>query len=53
VRLSVNCRPVTTPGVEGGTSRLKDRLPGLRRLARDGHPVGVTIAPIIAVPGLA
>ncbi|WP_239082609.1 spore photoproduct lyase family protein [Actinoplanes teichomyceticus] len=49
VRSSVNCRPVTTR-VEGGTSRLEDRLAGLRRLARDGYPVGVTIAPIIAVP---
>jgi spore photoproduct lyase len=50
VRLSVNCRPVTTR-VEGGTSRLPDRLTALRRLAQDGYPVGVTIAPIIAVPG--
>ncbi|HEY0933232.1 MAG TPA: hypothetical protein VGD91_05740 [Trebonia sp.] len=49
VRVSVNCRPVTTR-VEGGTSRLEDRLAALRRLARDGYPVGVTIAPIIAVP---
>jgi spore photoproduct lyase len=49
VRLSVNCLPVTTR-VEGGTSRLQDRLTALRRLAQDGYPVGVTIAPIIAVP---
>ncbi len=49
VRLSVNCRPVTTR-VEGGTSRLQDRLTALRRLAQDGYPVGVTIAPIITVP---
>ncbi len=49
VRLSVNCRPVTTR-LEGGTSRLQDRLTALRRLAQDGYPVGVTIAPIIAVP---
>src|ERR1700761_8084651 len=49
VRLSVNCRPVTTR-VEGGTSRLEDRLTALRRLAQDGYPIGVTIAPIIAVP---
>ena len=48
VRLSVNCPAVTTK-VEGGTSRLPDRLAALRRLARDGYPVGVTIAPIIAV----
>jgi spore photoproduct lyase len=49
VRVSVNCRPVTTR-VEGGTSRLEDRLTAVRRLARAGYPVGVTIAPIIAVP---
>ena len=49
VRLSVNCRPVTNR-VEGGTSSLPDRLTALRRLAQDGYPVGVTIAPIIAVP---
>jgi spore photoproduct lyase len=49
VRLSVNCRPVTTR-VEGGTSRLEDRIAALRRLALDGYPVGLTIAPIIAVP---
>jgi spore photoproduct lyase len=49
VRFSVNCRPVTTR-LEGGTSRLEDRLAALRRLALDGYPVGVTIAPIIAVP---
>ena len=49
VRLSVNCLPVTTR-VEGGTSRLADRLAALRRLALAGYPVGVTIAPIIAVP---
>ncbi len=49
VRVSVNCIPVTTR-IEGGTSRLPDRLAGLRRLAQDGYPVGLTIAPIIAVP---
>ena len=49
VRFSVNCLPVTTR-VEGGTSPLPDRLSALRRLARDGYPVGLTIAPIIAVP---
>jgi spore photoproduct lyase len=39
VRLSVNCRPVTTR-VEGGTSPMEDRLTALRRLAQDGYPVG-------------
>ncbi|MFI1995596.1 spore photoproduct lyase family protein [Actinoplanes sp. NPDC020271] len=49
VRLSVNCRPVTTR-VEGGTSRVEDRIIALRRLALAGYPIGLTIAPIIAVP---
>ena len=48
VRLSVNCRPVTTR-FEGGTSRLEDRLAALRRLALDGYPVDLTIAPIMPV----
>ncbi|MBW3640274.1 MAG: radical SAM protein [Actinobacteria bacterium] len=49
VRLSVNCRPVTTR-FEGGTSRLEDRLTALRRLATAGYPVGLTIAPIMSLP---
>jgi spore photoproduct lyase len=48
VRFSVNCLPVTTR-FEGGTSRLSDRLAALRRLAVDGYPVGLTIAPIMAI----
>ncbi|MEU4623557.1 spore photoproduct lyase family protein [Actinoplanes sp. NPDC023801] len=48
VRFSVNCLPVTTR-FEGGTSRLHDRLAALRRLALDGYPVGLTIAPIMPV----
>jgi spore photoproduct lyase len=48
VRLSVNCRPVTTR-FEGGTSRLEDRLTALRTLAIEGYPVGLTIAPIMPV----
>ena len=50
VRLSVNCLPVTTR-FEGGTSPLEHRLAALRRLALDGYPVGLTIAPIMPVPG--
>ncbi len=50
VRFSVNCLPVTTR-MEGGTSRLEDRVGALRRLAGDGYPVGLTIAPIMPVPG--
>jgi spore photoproduct lyase len=49
VRFSVNCLPVTTR-FEGGTARLEDRLAALRRLALDGYPVGLTIAPIMPVP---
>jgi spore photoproduct lyase len=49
VRFSVNCRPVTDR-MEGGTSRLPDRLAALRTLALDGYPVGLTIAPIMPVP---
>ena len=50
VRLSVNCLPVTTR-FEGGTSRLEDRLAALRTLATAGYPVGLTIAPIMALEG--
>jgi spore photoproduct lyase len=49
VRFSVNCLPVTTR-FEGGTSRLADRLAALRTLALDGYPVGLTLAPIMALP---
>ncbi|WP_305783949.1 spore photoproduct lyase family protein [Symbioplanes lichenis] len=49
VRLSVNCLPVTSR-MEGGTAKLEDRLAALRRLALDGYPVGLTIAPIMALP---
>jgi spore photoproduct lyase len=49
VRFSVNCPPVTSR-FEGGTSRLPDRLAALRKLALDGYPVGLTIAPIMVVP---
>jgi hypothetical protein len=48
VRFSVNCLPVTTR-MEGGTSPLADRLAALRKLALDGYPVGLTIAPIMTV----
>ena len=48
VRFSVNCLPVTTR-MEGGTSAMPERLAALRRLALDGYPVGLTIAPIMQV----
>jgi spore photoproduct lyase len=50
VRFSVNCLPVSTR-MEGGTARLEDRIAALRKLALDGYPVGLTIAPIMPVPG--
>ncbi len=49
VRLSVNALPITTR-FEGGTSPLAARLGALRRLALDGYPVGLTIAPIMPLP---
>ncbi len=49
VRFSVNCLPVTTR-FEGGTSRVEDRLAALRRLALDGYPVGLTMAPLMPLP---
>jgi spore photoproduct lyase len=49
VRFSVNCLPVTTR-MEGGTSKVEDRLAALRRLALAGYPVGLTIAPIMPLP---
>jgi spore photoproduct lyase len=49
VRFSVNCLSVTTR-MEGGTSRVQDRLAALRVLALDGYPVGLTLAPIMPLP---
>ncbi len=49
VRFSVNCLPITTR-FEGGTSRVEDRLAALRRLALDGYPVGLTMAPLMPLP---
>jgi len=49
VRFSVNCLPVTQR-FEGGTSRLQDRLAAMRRLALDGYPVGLTLAPLMPLP---
>ena len=50
VRFSVNARAVTTR-FEGGTATLEDRVVALGRLARAGYPVGLTIAPIMPLPG--
>ncbi|MGK5523096.1 spore photoproduct lyase family protein, partial [Micromonospora sp. URMC 107] len=50
VRFSVNCRSVSER-LEGGTAPVPDRLAALRRLALDGYPVGLTVAPIMPLPG--
>jgi spore photoproduct lyase len=49
LRFSVNA-PVAAR-YEGGTAPLDARLAALGRVARAGYPVGLTIAPILAVPG--
>lgn len=48
VRFSLNARPAAR--YEGGTASLDARLQALGAMARAGYPVGLTIAPIIAVP---
>lgn len=45
IRFSVNSAPVAR--FEGGTSAMSERLQAMRRAARAGYPVGLTIAPII------
>lgn len=50
VRLSVNARDIGNR-FEGGTARMPARIAALRALAQAGYPVGVTIAPIMPVPG--
>ena len=49
VRLSVNSSAVARR-FEGGTASVTARLAALRRVARDGYPVGVTIAPVMPLP---
>ena len=50
IRASVNADDVASR-FEGGTDPVPVRLAGLGRLARDGYPVGLTIAPIMPVDG--
>ena len=50
VRFSLNAEEVAGR-FEGGTARLPERLGALRRLALAGYPVGLTIAPVMPVPG--
>ena len=49
-RVSVNAEAVSQR-LEGGTASVESRLSGLRNLAKAGYPVGVVIAPIMAVDG--
>jgi spore photoproduct lyase len=50
VRVSVNAEEVAGR-FEGGTARLRGRLGALRALAQAQYRVGLTIAPIMPVPG--
>ena len=49
-RASVNADPVSRR-LEGGTAPVSARTAGLRKLAQDGYPVGVVIAPIMPIEG--
>ncbi|WP_375481346.1 spore photoproduct lyase family protein [uncultured Jatrophihabitans sp.] len=50
VRMSVNSAAVARR-FEGGTASVAARLAALRALADDGYPVGLTIAPLMPLPG--
>ena len=47
-RVSVNADPVSH-SMEGGTATVANRLRGLRKLAKHGYPIGIVIAPIMAI----
>ncbi|PSB09185.1 radical SAM protein [Pleurocapsa sp. CCALA 161] len=47
-RISVNADPVSH-SMEGGTATVAQRLQALRQLAMHGYPVGIVIAPIMAI----
>lgn len=49
VRFSINASSITRD-FEGGTANVSQRLGALRAMAQAGHPVGLTIAPIMPVP---
>ena len=49
MRASVN--PAAFARFEGGTSPVAARVVALARMAGAGYPIGLTVAPIIAVPG--
>jgi spore photoproduct lyase len=50
VRLSVNADDIARR-FEGGTARMPARIEALRQLALAGYRVGLTIAPIMPIPG--
>ncbi|SHH00098.1 spore photoproduct lyase [Jatrophihabitans endophyticus] len=50
VRMSVNSAAVAQR-FEGGTATVAARLAALRALAADGYPVGLTVAPVMPLPG--
>jgi spore photoproduct lyase len=50
VRMSVNA-PEVAARFEGGTARLPKRIAALGDLARTGYRIGLTIAPIMPIPG--
>lgn len=47
-RLSLNADPVARR-FEGGVASLENRIAALRKLAKAGYPVGVTLAPILPI----
>ena len=51
VRFSVNARGAERH--EGGAPRMPQRLAALRAMAAAGYPVGLTVAPIMRLPGWA
>ena len=50
-RFSINAREAER--YEGGAPRMPQRLAALRRMALAGYPVGLTVAPIMRLPGWA
>ncbi|HHP7230352.1 MAG TPA: spore photoproduct lyase family protein [Xenococcaceae cyanobacterium] len=47
-RISVNANPVSQ-FMEGGTAKVAQRLQAIRQLALQGYPIGIVIAPIMAI----
>jgi spore photoproduct lyase len=47
-RVSVNADPVSH-SMEGGTATVTQRLQALRKLALNGYPIGIVLAPIMAI----